>query len=381
MAKENEETIELGEKEKLTEILSECYEVAELESKKDDIGDLITAIGEEDSKVIIELANIKHACRGAAITLAIYKILHPEQDIRSHKVEYENVFSARGVDHNVTVPFLIQKGLPYNVDTHWLSQTLSYSQPYMPDVILKTVPKKVGPDFIITANMIQNADSTERVKKITILILEKMIEERNKGNIPLTKPKNLSIDQIMEILHRQFSTNYEKNAPRLPQVAVYAIYKCLMNDVDRYSDFELKPLERMKTANRKSGTVGDIDLWENGRPIEAVEIKYEIPVGIAHVSEAIQKVQTESVERYFILSTAKPDSNEWDEVQKLISDFRKSNGCEIIVNGVYETIKYYLRLLKSTNEFVNAYTELLAIDEDINYEHKVAWNAICAERE
>ena len=341
MAKENEETIELGEKEKLTEILSECYEVAELESKKDDIGDLITAIGEEDSKVIIELANIKHACRGAAITLAIYKILHPEQDIRSHKVEYENGFSARGVDHNVTVPFLIQKGLPYNVDTHWLSQTLSYSQPYMPDVILKTVPKKVGPDFIITANMIQNADSTERVKKITILILEKMIEERNKGNIPLTKPKNLSIDQIMEILHRQ----------------------------------------RMKTANRKSGTVGDIDLWENGRPIEAVEIKYEIPVGIAHVSEAIQKVQTESVERYFILSTAKPDSNEWDEVQKLISDFRKSNGCEIIVNGVYETIKYYLRLLKSTNEFVNAYTELLAIDEDINYEHKGAWNAIFAERE
>lgn len=64
MAKENEETIELGEKEKFTEILSECYEVAELESKKDDIGDLITAIGEEDSKVIIELANIKHAYNG-----------------------------------------------------------------------------------------------------------------------------------------------------------------------------------------------------------------------------------------------------------------------------------------------------------------------------
>lgn len=251
----------------------------------------------------------------------------------------------------------------------------------MPDVVLKTVPKKVGPDFIITVNLIQNSVSTERVKKITILILEKMIEERNKGNIPLTKPKNLSIDQVMEILHKQFSVNYEKNAPRLPQIAVYAIYQCLMNDVDRYREFELKPLERMKTANRKSGTVGDIDLWENGRPIEAVEIKYEVHVGVSHVSEAIQKVQTESVERYFILSTVKPDPNEWEEVQGLIEDFLKSNGCEIIVNGVYETIKYYLRLLKSTNDFVNAYTELLAIDEDINYEHKVAWNAICAERQ
>ena len=74
MAKEKEDVIELGEKEKLTEILSECYEAAELESKKDDISDLIATIGESDSKVIIELANTKHACRGAAITLAKYKI-------------------------------------------------------------------------------------------------------------------------------------------------------------------------------------------------------------------------------------------------------------------------------------------------------------------
>ena len=176
---------------------------------------------------------------------------------------------------------------------------------------------------------------------------------------------------------------WEINALRyyIAGFTVYAIYQCLMIDVDRYREFELKPLERMKTANRKSGTVGDIDLWENGRPIEAVEIKYEVHVGVSHVSEAIQKVQTESVERYFILSTVKPDPNEWEEVQGLIEDFLKSNGCEIIVNGVYETIKYYLRLLKSTNDFVNAYTELLAIDEDINYEHKVAWNAICAERQ
>ena len=61
----NEEVIELGEKEKLTEILSECYEVAEVECKKENIDDLIVDIGEEDSKVIIELANTKHACRGA----------------------------------------------------------------------------------------------------------------------------------------------------------------------------------------------------------------------------------------------------------------------------------------------------------------------------
>lgn len=135
----------------------------------------------------------------------------------------------------------------------------------------------------------------------------------------------------------------------------------------------------MKTANRKSGTVGDIDLWQDGRPIEAVEIKFEIHVNLSIVTEAIQKVQSESVERYFILSTTTPDPNDKDDIQNAIDNFRKSNGCEIIVNGVYDTIKYYLRLLKSTNDFINAYTELLSNDEDINYEHKTAWNKICGE--
>ena len=372
---------EPAEREQLLSILQQCYDQAEIESKKENHADLIAFIGENDAKVIIELANLKHACRGAAITLAIYKILHPEQDIRSHKSEYKGGFSARGVDTYVTVPFLRDNGLPYNVETHWLSQTLSYAAPYTPDLVLKTVPKKAGPDFITTVNLIESsADNSDRIKKILILMLEKMIEERNKGNSPLTKPKNLSIDEVMTLLHKHFSHSYEKNAPRLPQVAIYAIYKCLMEDVDRYSEFELKPLERMKTANRKSGTVGDIDLWKDGRPIEAVEIKFEIPINHSHVNEAMQKVLTESVERYFILSTAAPDPDEADEIQRLKEDFLRTNGCEIIVNGVYDTIKYYLRLLRTTNDFINAYTDLLSNDPDANYEHKVAWNNICANR-
>lgn len=372
---------EPAEREQLLSILQQCYDLAEIESKKENHADLIAFIGENDAKVIIELANLKHACRGAAITLAIYKILHPEQDIRSHKSEYEGGFSARGVDTYVTVPFLRDNGLPYNVETHWLSQTLSYAAPYTPDLVLKTVPKKAGPDFITTVNLIESsADNSDRIKKILILMLEKMIEERNKGNIPLTKPKNLSIDEVMLLLHKHFSHPYEKNAPRLPQVAIYAIYKCLMDNVDRYSEFELKPLERMKTANRKSGTVGDIDLWKDGRPIEAVEIKFEIPINHSHVNEAMQKVLTESVERYFILSTAASDPDEVDKIQRLKEDFLRTNGCEIIVNGVYDTIKYYLRLLRTTNDFINAYTDLLSNDPDTNYEHKVAWNNICTNR-
>lgn len=377
--KTSEETAEQTDQTVLTAILNECYVLAEEEYKKSDHNNLEMQIGKDETKIIVELANAKHAARGAAITLAIYKIAHPDQDIRRHKSEHENGFSARGIDTKVTVPFLQKQGLPYNVETHWLSQTLSFAGPFMPDLILKTVPKVAGKDLVAVANMIQNAPTKDIIKKYVILLLEQMIEERNKGNIPLTKPKNLSIDQVMMLLHKHFSTAYEKNAPRLPQVAIYAIYKCLMDEVERYASFELRPLERMKTANRKSGTVGDIDLWKDGRPIEAVEIKYEVHVGLSHVTEAIQKVSTESVERYFILSTTTPVEEELEDMEKLKLDFLKRNGCEIIVNGVYDSIKYYLRLLQSTNDFINFYTELLAIDPDLNYEHKIAWNNVCSE--
>lgn len=373
-----EQKNEVTEYEQLEGILRECYDNAEIESKKDNMDELVYYIG-EDSKTIIELANTKHAARGAALTLAIYKVLHPEQDIRNHKAEYENGFSARGIDTKVTVPFLEKHGLPYNVESHWLSQTLSFAGPFTPDLELKTVPKKAGPALVSTVNMIQNADSEERIRMIIVLILEKMIEERNKGDIPLTKPKNLSIDKIIELLFAHFNTHYQKNAPRLPQIAIYSMYMCLKDEIKRYEHFELLPLERMKTANRKSGTIGDIDLKYDNRPIEAAEIKYEISINKAHVTEAMQKVKSESVERYFILSTAGIDRNDIDEINKLKINFLKSNGCEIIVDGIYETLAHMLRMLKTTNDFINIYTDLLNSDPDINYEHKVAWNAICSE--
>jgi len=369
----------LDELEQLQAIIQKCYDKAEVELKKENLDELISQIGKDNAKTIIELAKMKHAARGAALTLAVYKILHPEQDIRNHKSEYENGFSARGVDNKVTVPFLSHAGLPYNVESHWLSQTISFAAPLMPDLKLKTVPKKAGPHLVSIANLIETTSNRDSLESIVVLMLMQMIEERNKGNIPLTKPKNLTIDQVVDLVQKHFKCPYEKNSPRLPQVAVYAMYQCLMNSVERYNDLELKPLERMKAANRKSGTVGDIDLWDDTRPIEAVEIKYEIPINVSHVSEAIQKVRSESVVRYFILSTADSSPSDVDEMKRLIDDFMKANGCEIIVNGVYGTLKYYLRLLESTNDFINAYTELLSDDPDINYEHKVAWNNICAE--
>ena len=170
---------------------------------------------------------------------------------------------------------------------------------------------------------------------------------------------------------------YKTNSPRLPQLAMYAMYQCLVDSVLRYDGCDLEPLKRMKSADRKSGTVGDIVLLRSGLPAEAVETKLGEPITEMMVLQAIDKIRTATVDRYFILSTAGVRGDEADVIRERCDAFRKSNGCEIIVNGVLETLRYYMRLIESQAEFVSRYAQLVEVDADPDYEHRVAWNELC----
>ena len=50
----------------------------------------------------------------------------------------------------------------------------------------------------------------------------------------------------------------------------------------------------------------------------------------------------------------------------------------MIVNGVAPTLQYYLRLIGSTREFVDAYVTNLETDPSVTYQIKQAWNEIVA---
>jgi DNA (cytosine-5)-methyltransferase 1 len=331
---------------------------------------------------VTELGNVKHAARGAFLTLALYKSVFPDQDIRRVKTEHDGGFSARSIDASVTVPFLMKMSLPRNVETHWLTQTFSIATaPWTRDVTLTTVPKAAGPLLIDLVNALEehDGDRARFARDAVFLLVASMIEVRNKDKVALTRPKGLTIDQTMILIKSQFGARYKHGGPRLPQLAIYAAYQCLFNSgVARYRDWELSPVGRMKAADRKSGTVGDIVATSAGRPIEAVEVKLNIEVGLSIVGEAMEKIKAASVERYLILSTAGMVESESHLVVERIRQFRHSNGCELIVDNVYETLAYLLRLLTGTIEFIDAYATLLETDVDLGYEHRVMWNALCA---
>ena len=364
---------------KMSDLLREIYVEAEALQDSDidsHIGDI--GVPNDIALKTLQLARAKHAFRGAALTLLIIKSLNPNQDIRAHKSEYEGGISARTYDTRATIPFLIDKSLPRSVETHWLTQTLSFAGPLIDGSVLKTQPKAVGPLFIEVING-ANADMTGLLaRQLATLIMYALIEIRNKERVVLTRPKSLPIVTVETLLRSHMAQPYKTGAPRLPQIAIYAIYRCLMDKIDRFEGQELEALARMKSADRKAGTVGDIVVKSGSKPVEAVEIKFNQAITMIHVLEAIDKVRAESVSRYYLLSTTGIAEDEQVAIIAKAEEFEKQNGCEIIVNGVFETIRYYLRLLPNTTEFLNNYADILEADEDVGYEHRIAWNERCA---
>ena len=92
--------------------------------------------------------------------------------------------------------------------------------------------------------------------------------------------------------------------------------------------------------------------------------------------QAIDEFRGVQVERFYILTTYHHDS--YAEFEPDIQQIAQAHGRQLIVNGVYPTLRYYLRLIKSTDEFVSDYVSHLETDPSITFQMKQAWNEIVA---
>jgi len=154
----------------------------------------------------------------------------------------------------------------------------------------------------------------------------------------------------------------------------------MMGQVARYNEKILCPLESHNSADSQSGRIGDIDVNnENGTAFEGAEIKHEILITPQLIRDAYEKFKIYNTDRYYLLTTANMETADWDAIETEIQRIAHIHGCQVIVNGVYSSLKYYLRLVTDPAEFIDKYVELLKNDETIKYPHKVAWNDIISQ--
>ena len=60
----------------------------------------------------------------------------------------------------------------------------------------------------------------------------------------------------------------------------------------------------------------------------------------------------------------------------MIIEIKEKHGCQLIVNGVLLTLKYYLRLISSPKNFFNEYIELIEADTELKIIHKTKLNLL-----
>ena len=312
------------------------------------------------------------------LTSLVYKLLHPEQDIRRHQQSIEGGYSGRTFDSHYITPFLRAKSFPNMAESGWLTRSLEQKVPYGLDYPGAIKPKSLKEAFLGTLDMVEN-DSFDLEAAIQYLFA-RLALIRDSRIIELAKPKNLSILDIIKVLEAHFTSAYKcRGASRLPVIAFYAACQAMMPELKRYEGMSLLPLESHNSADARSGRLGDIDVvGGDGKPFEAVEVKYDIPIDRNIVDRAKEKILPSSVSRYYILSTVPVHKDEIPYISEIVKQVKNSHGCQIVVNGIIPSLKYYLRLLSDTTLFVEKYAQLLATDESVKFEHRQRWNEIIA---
>jgi DNA (cytosine-5)-methyltransferase 1 len=361
-----------------TEILHKIYARALTLMNENKIESLFNSLSNTERSHIIVISENFERGKGVLtvlITSLVHKLYNARQDIRRHQDNMKGGYSGRGIDTRYITPFMKEMEFPAMSESGWLTRSLEQNLPYDLSYPCKITPKELKTAFLYLLDQIESHN--ESPEKYLLILFAKLIEHREKKKIDLAKPTALTIATIINFLKQHFEAKYAtRGASRLPTLAIYAAYQCLAKEMKRFQGKRLMPLEEHTSSDKSSGRVGDIEIRDaEDNVFEAVEIKHGIKINPQLIRDAYEKFKSHPIQRYYLLSTVE-DIQDGENINKEISRISKIHGCQVIINGIYPSLKYYLRLLHNTYDFIDNYVENLKRDKTIKFEHKLKWNEI-----
>ena len=363
--------------------LKEIFEEVKRYYENKDMSIFNTLLSEQKRWLNILVDNIENQKSVVAVTITslLKKILSPEQDIRLHREEFEGGYSGRSLDTNVVTPWLKEHFPRFAPkESGWLTRSIEQPRPFTRDFPGKIRNKEVKNAFLSILNDIEEnyANPTNYLKCLLYLLLKKYKREKvliSQLSIDKVHSSLLTIDIVVNMLKEHFSM---KKSSRLPVIAIYTIYQIFIKNIKLYENKILKPLKTHTTSDRYVG-FGDIEVYNsNGTPFEVVEIKHNIPIDKMMVRDVLKKVKGTNIKKYYILTTAEPNFQDPNkEIFDLVHLIKQKYDIEIIPNGIYPSLKYYLRLVPDLKDFLDRYTENLKSEfkktADIKEFHIKGW--------
>ncbi len=367
----------MNHREKLLEVYDLSQDISDLEG-------LIISTYVDYINLIAKNCKKQKGVYTVLITLLIHKVLNPNQDIRYHQKNLPGGFSGRTIDTQYITPTLKELGLPAMAESGWLTPSLEQPYPYTLDYNGNISNKKVKEAFLNLIDFVETyPNNTEIILRLLLSEVRKITEANKIKIIKLNNTEKFDIITIINCLDYHFNFNYKTHgASKLPVLAFYAIYQHLIQEVERYKSCTLNPLGSHTASDRTSKTAGDIEIISNKKTlIEVIEIKHGKPIDLQIIRIAKDKIIKFNPRRYCIFSSANIQAEQSQLIEEEIKNIRNTHGCQIIINGIIPTLKYYLRLLTSVETFIESYSKLVECDQKLQAMHKIKWNEILSKLE
>jgi len=241
-------------------------------------------------------SEIGRALVGLTVMQLSIKAIDSNQSIRLHKASpnrnsfsWVNGISMRSLDRDYVTPILRKHDLLHlNADGFMMTRSLAENYPYTD--LYKAQLRGAKIQWLSIVEELENnaTDPIESLKYLLSLLLNSAQDFSNKTNELITLAnEKLKVFKTQNIVESFMKSHIEISgyAARLLEISMHTLLQAIEEN-NSLGDLNLAPLSQMRSANKKHGNIGDIELIDNGEIIEAWDAKY----GKGYLREEIEEI-------------------------------------------------------------------------------------------
>jgi hypothetical protein len=321
-------------------------------------------------------SEVGRAIVGISVLMLVVKAIEPEQSIRLHKggrgdFSWQDGIPMRGLDANYITPVLRKYDL-LKLNSFGFMMTRSLAENYPYSAVYKAAIRGAKEEWLTIVDLIEQGKANPYSlleALISILInhsdkvkdLGEEVVQKTKKYLG-TKPGN---DKIINKIKQHIKES--SYSARLLEVAMHSFFQVLSEN--KILPGKLSALSQMRSANKKHGNVGDIEVTNPDNKyyvIEAWDAKYGKPYLRDELEELHDKLSNHSeVEVAGFVVDREPEID--DDIDIRISELITLHGVDVKILSFDRWIESQLQRFSGmdlndiTEKWLVAYVESLAL--------------------
>lgn len=230
-------------------------------------------------------SEVGRALIGLTVMQLAIKAVSPEQSIRLHKgsekkgsFSWVEGISMRTLDKSYVTPVLRRHDLvKLNADGFMMTRSLAENYPYSD--LYKANIRGAREEWLNVVYELENGltHPLESLKLMLSMLINSESEFKEMTDRLLSALQSKlhyfsSRRQVMQFIQQHL--HHATHSARLLEISMHSLMQAVMEN-GFYSSYQLRPLSQMRSANKKHGNIGDIELVDGPVIVHAWDAKYD----------------------------------------------------------------------------------------------------------